>query len=671
MKYGKLGILFLGAALCFSTVPYTALADTNNVVNNEQNQTGTNDSVQTKVELFHGIGLKSPTAVYASPSADSQELKSYSQGSVLIYETYNTDWFKCTVYINGKPTTGYIKASDVEVPDASPQNFRGIALKGTTKIYAKASRDSSELKSYDQGTTLYYHEFVSGWYECLVYINGKPTTGYINVEDVQVPESTTENIRGIALQGQTKIYSKASRNSNELKSYDQGTTLIYHKFVSGWYECLVYINGKPTTGYINADDVDVPVESLENVKGIALQWSTNIYSKASTSSKTLKSYDQGTTLIFHKFLSGWYECLVFINGKPVTGYINANDVEVPVASSQNIKGVALQNSTKIYTKASRGSKTLKSYDQGTVLIYHSFISGWYECMVYVNGRPTTGFINANDVDNVVANQENLRGPALESPTHIYAKPTTNSRILKSYARGTILQYKTFTSNWYECVVYVDGKLTTGYINAKSNRGIKNKIIVIDPGHGGIDPGATGVDGTYEKIINLAYAKTVKAELEKLGAKIIMTRDGDENCKPEAVGHDELQCRVDLSKKYNADLYVSIHANWLSQSSVTGAQTHFNDFNDPEYPGINDFPRESKLLAQVVQKEIVPALRERSDGVIDDNLYVTRENTVPAILIELGFISNRNELKNLEDSATRNRFAKALTVALAEYFKDVY
>nr|WP_239541427.1 N-acetylmuramoyl-L-alanine amidase [Pullulanibacillus pueri] len=194
---------------------------------------------------------------------------------------------------------------------------------------------------------------------------------------------------------------------------------------------------------------------------------------------------------------------------------------------------------------------------------------------------------------------------------------------------------------------------------------------MDPGHGGIDPGTTGVDGLKEKVINLTYAKTVKNALESKGATVIMTRNKDENCQTGATGHEELQCRVDISKKYSADVYISIHANSSTSSSTTGIETHYSSKNDPEYPGVNKYPKESKLLAQAIQKEIVPALGGNSRGVISDNLYVTRKNTSPAALIEIGFMSNSSELNRIEESSVRNSFAKALTAALINYFNEIY
>jgi N-acetylmuramoyl-L-alanine amidase len=624
--------------------------------------------VHKDTKKYYGIAIKEPTNVYSSASTNSNILKSYSQGTKLIYRTFKSGWYECTVYIHGQAVTGYINANDVEVPDPTPKSIQGIGLKNKTKVYEKANTQSKVLKSYAQGSVLKYRTYVSGWYQCTVYVNGKALTGYINANDVEVPDPSPKSIQGIGLKNKTKVYEKANPNSKVLKSYAQGSVLKYRTYVSGWYECTVYVNGKALTGYINANDVEVPDPSPKSIQGIGLKNKTKVYEKANPNSKVLKSYAQGSVLKYRTYVSGWYECTVYVNGKALTGYINADDVEVPDPSPKSIQGIGLKNKTKVYEKANTQSKVLKSYAQGSILRYRTYVTRWYECTVYVNGKAKTGYISAKDVENAMDHQKSIKGIAYDNPTKVYAKASTSSKVLKTYKKGSTLIYRPFTSEWFICTVYINGKPKTGFIK-KPVKPLSGRVIIIDPGHGGIDPGAKGIDGIPEKTINLSYALAVKDALERNGAKAILTRTKDENCKDGAKGHAELQCRVDFSKKYKADVFISIHSNWWYNHSTNGVETHFNDFNDPEYPGVNDYPKESKRLAKIVQKHIVKALGEKDKGVIDDNLYVTRENTVPAILIELGYISNTSDLKNLKSNKTKKNFSQALSDALIEFFKS--
>ncbi|MFC4620437.1 SH3 domain-containing protein [Camelliibacillus cellulosilyticus] len=427
---------------------------------------------------LYGIALKSSTHVYTTTSTGSKVLKSYSQGSLLKYYSYTSDWNKCTVYINGKATTGYILKSDVENVVKSPSTLKGIALKSPTRIYSRASTGSSVLKSYSQGSVLKYQTFTSGWYSCTVYVNGKWVTGYINHSDVAEKVSSQQTLNGIALKSSTHVYSLASTGSKILKSYSQGTILKYKTFVAGWYECTVYINGKATIGYISSSDVANTVSKQVDLQGIALKSPTRVYSLASTGSKILKSYSQGTILKYKTLAKGWYEAKVYINGKATTGYINSNDVAELVTKQKELRGVALKSPTRIYSLASTGSALLKSYSQGSVLKYKTFASGWYECTVYINGKKKTGYIKSGDVQNGTSSPQTIEGVAQKDPTKIYSQATTSSKVLKSYAIGSILKYRTFVSGWYECTVYIKGVATTGYINASDVQKSNGKINII-------------------------------------------------------------------------------------------------------------------------------------------------------------------------------------------------
>src|SRR5690606_13367975 len=119
-----------------------------------------------------GVATQTSTKVYSKPSTSSKALKSYSQGSILKYQTFTSNWFKATVYIKGKKHTGYIHKKHVEEPTKSPVTKRGVATQASTKVYSKPSTSSKALKSYLQGSILKYQTFTANWYKATVYIKG-------------------------------------------------------------------------------------------------------------------------------------------------------------------------------------------------------------------------------------------------------------------------------------------------------------------------------------------------------------------------------------------------------------------------------------------------------------------------------------------------------------------
>ncbi|SDK14234.1 SH3 domain-containing protein [Sediminibacillus albus] len=426
-----------------------------------------------------GIGINSPTHVYSETSKSSSTLKSYAQGSLLKYTTYNSEWYKATVYISGKARTGYISKKDVENAVVPQTNLEGIGITESINVYAAASDKEKVLKSYKRGTVLKYKTFTSKWYEATVYLNGKATTGFIRASDVENADNSPDKLSGISLKNPTKVYTQASDSSQVLKSYGQGTVLKYTSFTSNWYQATVYVSGKARTGYIDKQDVENAVQSPTEITGIGMKESTRVYSSPAGDANTLKTYSQGTILKYKTFTSEWYQATVYVNGKAKTGYINKNDVEDGESSPVSLLGIGKNRETKVYSQASANSTALKSYSKGTILKYQTFTSGWYQATIYINGKRKTGYINKNDVENGDASPANLQGVGLQSSTNVHMSASTSSKVLKSYTHGSILKYKTFTSGWYTATVYVDGMAKTGYINKSDVESADDKPTTIE------------------------------------------------------------------------------------------------------------------------------------------------------------------------------------------------
>lgn len=418
--------------------------------------------INTQQETLTGYSINSK--VYASPSKDSTILKEYPKGKLLYYKTFTSEWYEALVYINGEPTTGYIHKEDIEYPVENQESLSGIAVKDRTQVFGEPIKSSKALKGYSKGKTLYFKTFLDEWYEALVYVNGQAQTGYIHVDDVEIPTNDPKLLQGVATASSTKVFSLPSKNSHSLKSYQKGSVLYYETYINGWHKAIVYINGDKRTGYISASDVEEPTNNPINLSGIALKSSTNVYSNLNESSKVLKSYSQGTRLYYQTYINGWYKALVYVNGKATTGYIKASDVEEPVKNQESLKGIAVKSHVHVYDKPGNQANILKSYSQGKLLYYKTYLSGWHEALVYVNGKATTGYIKAGDVEEPVQNQEDLKGYAYNSKVYVYKTPSKKSGSLKSYNEGKLLYYKTYLNDWYEALVFVNGKATTGYIH---------------------------------------------------------------------------------------------------------------------------------------------------------------------------------------------------------------
>ncbi|GIO23403.1 SH3 domain-containing protein [Oceanobacillus sp. J11TS1] len=421
-------------------------------------------SVLASLSNLQGVAIKNKTHVYKSRSTSSKKLKSYNKGTILKYRSYNANWFQATVYANGKWQTGYIHKNDVENVVNNQQSQQGVAKNNPTHVYKSASTNSGTWKTYSAGSLLKYKTFTSNWYQATVYVNGKAQTGYIHKNHVENADSNPSTIQGVAKNNPTRIYKSTSTNSGTWKTYSAGSLLKYRTFTSNWYQATVYVNGKAQTGFIHKNHVENADSNPSTIQGVAKNNPTRIYKSTSTSSGTWKTYSAGSLLKYRTFTSNWYQATVYVNGKAQTGYIHKNHVENADSNPSTIQGVAKNNPTRIYKSTSTSSGTWKTYSAGSLLKYKTFTSNWYQATVYVNGKAQTGFIHKNHVENADSNPSTIQGIAKNNPTRIYKSTSTSSGTWKTYSAGSLLKYKTFTSNWYQATVFVNGKAQTGFIH---------------------------------------------------------------------------------------------------------------------------------------------------------------------------------------------------------------
>lgn len=189
-------------------------------------------------------------------------------------------------------------------------------------------------------------------------------------------------------------------------------------------------------------------------------------------------------------------------------------------------------------------------------------------------------------------------------------------------------------------------------------GLKGKIITIDAGHGGSDPGAVGAGGTKEKDITLSVAKKVEELLKKRGAKVYMTRTEDKDVhSPYAADAAELQARVDVAEKRDSDLFISIHINSSSNKKVGGFSSYY-------YPKTQHDLR----IAKAIQDQLTSNFGVDDLGVREANFYVIKRCSMPATLLELCFISNPKEEKLMNSKWFQNKTAKLIAEGIEEYFE---
>jgi N-acetylmuramoyl-L-alanine amidase len=219
------------------------------------------------------------------------------------------------------------------------------------------------------------------------------------------------------------------------------------------------------------------------------------------------------------------------------------------------------------------------------------------------------------------------------------------------------------------------------------------VVVIDPGHGGVDPGATGVSGIYEKYITLAVARELKAQLEKNGRyKVFLTRDRDIFIR--------LRDRIAIARQYNADLFISLHADTVANPTMKGLSVYTLSQNssDAEAQALADKENKADLIAGIdlshesadvanilidlAQRETMNRSAGFAGGVVDEvgrevellgnthrfaGFAVLKAPDVPSVLIETGYLSNESEERNLRQPEYRTKLAKSVARAVDRFF----
>lgn len=258
--------------------------------------------------------------------------------------------------------------------------------------------------------------------------------------------------------------------------------------------------------------------------------------------------------------------------------------------------------------------------------------------------------------NIAPEKTDLIGRATINNLHVRSEASGTAETLGILNRGDEVYVISIDGFWakinYKGSIGYTHKTFLKLINQTGTK-VQDRIIVIDPGHGGKDPGA--VNGSYaEKRIVMAIANIVKEKLENDGAIVYMTREGDT--------YPTLQDRVDFAHKHFADIFVSIHVNSSTSSSAKGTETYYSI-------SANDNEKEDYALASKINSQIVKDANMKNRGVKRANFYVIRHSLFPSVLVELGFISNSEDLSKLVNSNYQEIFGNAIYKGIVNYYSS--
>lgn len=189
------------------------------------------------------------------------------------------------------------------------------------------------------------------------------------------------------------------------------------------------------------------------------------------------------------------------------------------------------------------------------------------------------------------------------------------------------------------------------------------VVMLDPGHGGYDPGAVTPQGVYEKAINLQIARIVKEMLLPSGIQVFLTREEDLDYVPNGVkGRStkkqlDLNHRIEMADQEHADIFVSLHVNATATGQNSGAETFYH------------YKSESgKRLAELIQQEMIKISGMNRRIAKPGDFYIIKNTSMPSVIVEVGYLSSVKEQKKLQQTWYQEQLARAIAKGIANYFE---
>lgn len=195
-------------------------------------------------------------------------------------------------------------------------------------------------------------------------------------------------------------------------------------------------------------------------------------------------------------------------------------------------------------------------------------------------------------------------------------------------------------------------------------GKEKPCVVIDAGHGGADPGKVSAGGALEKDINLEIALKLQQFLEQEDVEVVLTRDSDAGLYDENASNKKVQDmkrRVELIESTRPVVTVSIHQNSYHEEYVHGAQTFYYANSE-----------QSQLLAEKIQQALLNTIDEKNTRTAksNDSYYLLKKTTSPIVIVECGFLSNREEAQKLESDYYQEKVAWAIHMGILQYLNEI-
>ncbi|WP_214741494.1 N-acetylmuramoyl-L-alanine amidase [Exiguobacterium sp. s48] len=599
--------------------------------------------------------------IRTKPSLSGTVVKTLPRGTKVEYGTYNKSWHK--VYVNNR--TYYASAQYIRKLSSTSSSLttQSATSTGVTtanlNVRVTSYRSAKIVTTLKKGTEVKYAVHNSSWAK--VYLNGKTYYAAKAYIAPKVTESNVEKVNGYANRD-LKLFAERNQRSKVQKVLPKNTVILSSKYNSSW--SMVYIGNEtyftPTVG-ITTGSVDTGVEKKDGYANRELK----LFAERNQRSAVKKVLPVNTAVVSSKYNSSW--SIVYIGSETYytpTAWISTSKTptEPPTTTEPNdglTQGYA-NRTVNLFGKTHQSSEVLMVLPKYTAVSYKAYNSSWstvqigskvyYTASSWLTKGKAPAEPEAAPKGTVYINTP---GDVL----NVRSKASLDSNVVGQLKHASaVLHYGTV--NGFHKIKFngQDAYISSAFVMTSKPSTSTGTVIVLDPGHGGKDPGATN-GSLYEKTIVLDVTKRVEAYLRsKYNYTVRLTRSTDV--------YLTLDERVAAAKSLRGDLFVSVHVNAAGSSAAKGLETY--------YSSQSAHSARSRVLASNIQSNLTGKMSGMSNrGVKTANYYVITYNTVPSALVELGFISSPTDLTYLRSNTSRQQMAEGVAEGIAKYVQTYY
>ncbi|OIJ11715.1 hypothetical protein BKP37_14820 [Anaerobacillus alkalilacustris] len=584
---------------------------------------------------------------------------------VLIFSVILIAMFS-SIQFNSQPAKVYGDNSRVAV---------GEVTASLLNVRSEANANARRIAQLPRGTKISIFEMGVNKDWLKIKVNNQ--WGFVHKDFVTITETFTQSNQVKVADGQVtasnlNVRSQASASSQRIGVLANGTKVEI--FETGVNKDWLKIQFNNSLGYIHSDFVTITQSNTNQSsnqivsKGQVTATSLNVRSQASTSATRLTTLPQGTQIDIYEtgVNKDWLKIRVnnqwgYVHSNFVTITQGNNNSQAPANDQVIAKGQVTATNLNVRSEPNASASRMTTLPQGTQI--DIFETGVNKDWLKIKVNNSWGYVHSDFVSMIQGNSPSPsqvieKGRVTAASLNVRSEPNANSTRIGTLTSGTQVDiYEIGVNNdWLKIKLgnewgYVHRNFVSiGSAPQLDTSKLRNKIIVIDPGHGGNDPGAVA-HGYREKDIVLKMSLFLKQKLEQAGAKVVMTRSSDVFVS--------LSNRTAVAKNANADIFLSIHTNSSTFESAHGTETFWNR---------NYERHNSEKLASSLQSKLVQNLGLRDRGVKEAGFEVIKYTQMPSVLIELGFLTNKAEAQKLASSQFQEQAAQAILEGLLDYYK---